>query len=87
MQFIFFKVDPKTVWLRDEITNRAYIPDNRNCFDLRNERFSVVTTLHVGGSDYNPDAASSSSTPAITLSATQSSSHGSSSGHHGPGFR
>ena len=49
-----------------------------------------LLSLHfmcMGGSDYNPDAASSSSTPAITLSATQSSSHGSSSGHHGPGFR
>lgn len=67
------------------MTNRAYIPDNCNCFDLRNERFSIVTTLYVGGSDYNPDTASTSSSSALTLSATQS--HGSSASHHGSGFK
>ena len=73
------------MWLVDEITNKAYIPDNRNCFDLRNEHLSPITTLRVGGAEYNPDATSSVSTPALTLSANQA--QGTSRCYHGPGFK
>ena len=52
MDYIYLlKVDPNTVWLRDDITNKAFIPDDNSLFDLRNRNISPVTTIHVGGAD------------------------------------
>lgn len=77
--FVSFSVDAKAVWLRDDETNRAYIPDIRNCFNLQHERFSVVPTLMwVIWIIILTLQAAALLLLSITLSATS---------HHGPGFR
>lgn len=37
--------------MQDDLTNKAYVPDSHNCFDLRNERFTTATTLNVHGTE------------------------------------
>ena len=58
------------MWLQDDLTNKAYVPDAQNCFDLRNERFSVATVLNVHGGDVG----SSGSRDSLSLSSTPSTS-------------
>ena len=66
------QLDPSSVWLQDDLTNKAFVPDAHNCFDLRNERFSAATTLNVHGSAADVGSSSGS----LSLSSTPSSSRG-----------
>ena len=65
------QLNPSSVWLQDDLTNKAYVPDTHNCFDVRNERLTTSTTLNVYGGD--ADAGSSSGT--LSVSSTPTSSH------------
>ena len=68
-RLLFFLLgDPNTVWLRNEINNKAHLPDEESgSFDLCNENFEPSTAIYVGGSNFTDTP---SSATALIFSAT-----------------
>ena len=72
---ISLKVDPSSVWLRDAISSRAYMPDSNGTFNLPHNELSYGTVLQVEGSDYsNTNSGGGSSTSSSSSSNTTISS-------------
>ena len=71
------KVDSRSIWLKDEMTDAIFSPMD-NYFDLTSEEFTSLTVLYVNGVHVDFSQSSMAST---SVSATPQPSH------HSPGFR
>ena len=72
-------MDPKEAWLRDEIDDTHYFPDEYGHFNLGEEGISPYTTLIVETSDVTVAASSTNGTSSSSRSVTAGGGHGPSS--------